>query len=116
MTKKEYADYEERVKHYLEGVEHVSTGPCPGCKECDVPEDADEYHEEAWFSSHPCEICKGLAGDRVSWHGIIDGKIVHGSCCTDCMYYLEYGRLDDTTMDEMEAASPREDDDESQAD
>ncbi len=103
MTKQEYTEYEEHVRDYLKGVEHVSTGPCPGCEQCGIPEDAEEYSEEPWFSWSPCEICgTGPGGNREFWHGIIDGKIVHGSCCEDCVYYLNYGRLDDTTMDEIE--------------
>lgn len=99
MTKQEYADYEERVATYLKGCEAVSTGPCPGCEGCaDCQKENGEYHEDPWFSWQPCEICHGLAGDRHSWHCIIDGEITHGSCCTDCYYYIEYGQLDDMTM------------------
>lgn len=103
MTKTEYTEYEQRVKFYLGNLEAVSTGLCPGCAECGITEDAEEYAEEPWFSKAPCEICHGDAGDRVSWHGFDPEtkQIMHGSCCTDCMYYLEYGRLDDSTMAEM---------------
>jgi hypothetical protein len=106
MTKQEYADYQERVAFYLNGCEAVSTGPCPGCVECGIPEDAEEYSEEPHFSWHPCEICGSrFGGDRESWHCIINGKIVHGTCCEDCIYFINYGRLDDKTMQEIENES-----------
>lgn len=104
MTKQQYTEYQDRVAAYLTGVEAVSTGPCPGCDECsECLRPNGEYHEDPWFSWQPCEICHGLAGDRESWHGIVDGKIVHGSCCTDCVYYLNYGQLDDMQMHEIDA-------------
>lgn len=93
MNKQQYAEYESRVEKYLNGIEHISTGPCPG----------EEYSEEPWFSWSPCEVCgSSLGGNRESWHGVVDGSIIHGTCCEDCAYYLNYGRLDDTTMMEIE--------------
>ncbi len=106
MTKQEYLDYCERVKTYLRGCEMVSTGACPGCEECGVPEDAEDYATEPFFSWRPCEICKThFGGNREPWHCVIDGAIVHGSCCEDCAYFLNYGRLDDMTMLEIEKES-----------
>jgi hypothetical protein len=88
-AQKEYVD---RVNRYLSGTEAVSVGPCPGCEECaDCLRENGEYHEDPWFSWQPCEICGELAGDRQSWHGIIDGHIVHSSCCTDCVLYIANG-------------------------
>ena len=81
----------DRVDRYLEGCEAVSAGPCPGCEECGVPEDAEEYSEDPHFSWRECEICHGIAGDRVSWHCIVDGEIVHGTCCQDCACYIANG-------------------------
>jgi hypothetical protein len=118
MTKQEYADYEKRVTFYLNGLEFISTGPCPGCEKCGIPEDAENYEEEPWFSKNPCEICSRLQGGmRESWHAVLTGetlngvpqsdRILHGDCCTDCVYYLNYGRLDDTTMDEINHAQER---------
>ncbi len=113
MTKQEYADYQETVATYLKGCDAVSTGPCRDCEECretyGITEDGDEeYCTEPYFSWRPCEICKSrFGGNREEWHCIIDGKIVHGSCCEDCAYYLNYGRLDDTTMLDIEAVQPK---------
>lgn len=86
------SEYTERVNRYLEGCEYVSVGGCPGCKDCGIPEDSDNYVDEAYFSWSPCEICGShLGGHRHAWHCVIDGKIVHGSCCTDCMFYIANG-------------------------
>lgn len=94
------SDYTDTVDRYLKGLEHVSTGPCPGCGEClecDDPEDpSDEWHDlagEPHFSWHPCECCgSGLGGDRHPAHGVDhDGEIVHLSICTDCLLYLANG-------------------------
>ena len=96
MTQAEYDDYKGQVARYLHGLEAISTGPCHGCKEC-AADDA----EDPWFSKHPCEICNGMAGNRQSWHARNpedNNAIVHGTCCEDCAYFLEYGILDDTTM------------------
>lgn len=55
-----------------------------------------EYLEtSSHFSWSPCEICGAIAGDRQEWHGI-DSKskrLVHGTCCTDCVMFLNYGDL-----------------------
>lgn len=97
MTQAEYDEYRERVAAYLAGIDAVSTGPLSGCAECG------DDTGEPWFSKRSCEICGDrFDGDREAWHGIIDGAIVHGSCCEDCVYYINYGRLDDKTMAEIE--------------
>ena len=67
--------------------------------------DADKYPEgcvEPHFSWSPCDCCgRQLGGDRVDCSGynpttneVQDDYQV----CPDCIYYVEYGRLDDTTM------------------
>jgi hypothetical protein len=87
-------DWLETVNAYLEGCETASPGPCPDCKDCeDCLQANGEYHEDPFFSWQPCEICKGIAGDRESWHCIIDGKIAHGTCCQDCVCYLANGDI-----------------------
>ncbi len=117
MTKQEYAEYQERVENYLHGLTAVSTGPCPGCPDCedyrqhkteDAAEDAaeDEYLAEPFFTWHSCEVCgDSQGGNREPWHGVADGEIVHGDCCEDCVYYLNYGRLDDASMAEIESSA-----------
>jgi hypothetical protein len=129
MTKQEYADYEARVAHYLDGLEFVSTGACSQCKDCgerlcetcegeDCPNcDGSGYRDftdaerdcadEPHFSWSSCEVCGShLGGDRHPWHARAkDGKLVHGTCCSDCLYYLNYGMLDDATMLDMEEST-----------
>jgi hypothetical protein len=79
------------------------------CGHIDGEDNTDEIQaqmvNESSFSWEPCEICGACAGDREEWHGFIDGmdaKMVHGTCCTDCAYFINMGRLDDTTMWEVE--------------
>lgn len=107
MTKQEYQQYQEAIQRNLKGIEHVSTGACPGCPECDLDKDCTEEErelaEEPSFSWSPCECCgSSLGGDRHPAHGLIDGNLVHFSVCSDCLYFLNYGQLDDTSMAEME--------------
>lgn len=100
------SEYESAVDRNLAGLEFISTGICPGCKECqqtwDMPEDE---LEQAWstgdvcdegsFSWHVCESCGShLGGNRYDAHGVdADGAIVHLSVCTDCLMYLANGDL-----------------------
>lgn len=89
-------DYAERVEKNLEGIEHVSEGPCPGCETCGLPEDAEEYDCEPGFSWSACEVCgSSLGGDRHPFHGILDGKLLHLEGCTDCALYIANGQLPD---------------------
>jgi len=97
------SDFTEAVEHYLDGLEAVSSGPCPGCAECAVEgaeEETEEWYGlagEPYFSWSPCECCGShLGGDRHPAHGLIkggklDGKLVHMDVCTDCLFYLANG-------------------------
>jgi len=109
--------YTDAVERGLKGMEAVSTGTCPGCKECmdrDGVADAAE-HRASWssgdlndgyraFSWRPCGICGStLGGDRERWHWVSfrpDGRdgfpairsIEHeDDACTDCVMYLANG-------------------------
>jgi len=117
MTKQEYRQYEAAVAEGLEGLTFVSTGLCPGCPDCasdfnlsqqdfDDQYEAGQLCEEPYFSWRPCECChRPLGGDRYPAHGRdTNDEIVHFTVCADCMYYIAYGRLDDTTMAEIDAA------------
>ena len=119
MDAKQYAQYKTDVAAHLEGLTGISTGICPGCQVC-----ADEYtdgdlraleagwecgdiFEEPWFSWRRCNCCGStLGGNRETMHAVDpDGNILHvGGVCVDCVYFLEYGCLDDTTMAEIEAS------------
>lgn len=94
MTRDEYQAYQERVKQFMdsEGINNLS------------PKLSDE--ESPSFSAMPCDCCKTtLAGDRWTASGYNPTtKEVHhfDSVCNDCIYYAEYGQLDDMTMADME--------------
>ncbi len=59
-------------------------------------------HDE--FSRSECEACGStLGGARYAAHGRNEAsEIIHFDVCADCLYFLNYGQLDDTTMMEME--------------
>lgn len=124
MNKTEYVEYRAAVARPLEGLTHASSGACQGCADClDPPECAECGHEygpeedwpESWYDSanephfswSACELCgSSLGGDRYPAHAYDtrEGRdlIVHFDVCVDCMYYLEYGCLDDRTMADIE--------------
>lgn len=97
--------YTESVARNLEGLEAVSTGPCPGCPDCarargmevadyDKAYEAGEVEPEASFSWRGCEICGStLGGDREEWHAIgSKGELLHfNAACVDCVVYLANG-------------------------
>jgi hypothetical protein len=91
MTAAEYRTYEETVNTFLhtEGVRNLSCGEdcCPS------------------FSWTPCDCCKSpLGGSRhemTAYHEETK-QVLEFSICEDCVYYSAYGRLDDTTMMELE--------------
>lgn len=102
-TKADYAEYQAAVERGCQGLEAISTGACPGCVECGLDEDCSEDERElageAWFSWRRCDICsRALGGNREPGHAILDGQMIHFDVCVDCVYYLEYGHLDDMTM------------------
>lgn len=82
--------------------------PCPYCGgtgKIEPTETAIELASESSFSWRACDSCgSSLGGDRHPAHGRDrNGDLVHLSVCTDCLYYLNYGRLDDMAMLEIEA-------------
>ncbi len=115
MTKKQYARYEANVAAFMkaEGIQNLTSGHlrCPGC---DVPWNDDdkcpdcggdrECADEPFFSWSPCDCCgSSLGGDRehaTGWNPT-EESVQEYTICVDCVYYAEYGRLDDMTMDEM---------------
>ena len=59
---------------------------------------------ESFFSHRPCECCsRPLAGDRYEASGFNpqSNEVQAYEVCSDCLYYSEYGQLDDTTMLDM---------------
>jgi len=79
-------------------------------------EDEEPLNDEGGFSWSPCEVCdSSLGGNRYTWHAIIPkdgdvkgGTMVHGTCCEDCVYFINYGKLDDSTMWDIEHDQPKD--------
>lgn len=92
MTKREYAAYERDVAAFFqaEGITNLSP-----------------VQDEPFFSTYMCECClRPLAGDRYKASGFnpTTEEITTYEVCTDCIYYVSYGQLDDETMLDMEEA------------
>lgn len=116
MTKQEYKEYEASVAEFFEseGIENLTGGHirCPNCDvewgdddRCPKCGEDKECVDEPFFSWRPCDCCgSSLGGNREHATGYNREKdeIREYTVCEDCIYYAEYGRLDDTTMDEIE--------------
>jgi hypothetical protein len=92
MTKAEYAKYESAVAAFMkrEGIANLSS-------------DSDSEYSFSWRG---CDCCgSDLGGDRIPATGYnrSSKEIQRYTVCSDCIYYAEYGRLDDMTMIEVEA-------------
>ena len=89
MTRDEYEHYERTVARFFEheGVNCLT---------------ADGEPEFSWRS---CECCgTELGGDRYearAYHPATN-QVLEYEVCADCVYYAEYGQLDDATMLEIE--------------
>lgn len=107
MTKAEYASYQTRVASGNAGLEHLSTGACSGCGECglsDCPTESERgLAEESHFSGRACDLCGcELGGDRYPAHAFVNNVLVHLDVCSYCLYFVNYGQLDDATMQDMQ--------------
>lgn len=93
MTRQQYEAYQEAVEAFFqrEGLDNLS-----------IAGEEDDNSRDPHFSWHPCDCCgRDQGGDRYDCSGwnSTTGEIQDGySCCTDCVYMAEYGRLDDDTM------------------
>lgn len=111
-TKAGYREYRKEVERRMEGIHRTSTGACPGCSDCGLEEGADERAVESSGESHfswsACDACGGTqGGSRYPAHGFsAEHGRLHLNVCTDCVYYLNYGRLDDETMDKINTDRP----------
>lgn len=117
MDAKEYAEYEAAVKDFFgrEGIENLSSGHpwCPECKTewgdseaCPNCGQSRACCEESYFSWTPCDCCgRPLGGDRYHATGYHrpTNDVYEYEICVDCVYYAEYGQLDDMTMLDIEA-------------
>ena len=98
MTRAEYEAYQAAVEAFFEreGLSTLSTGSI----EHDYNEDGDPF-----FSWYRCDCCdRPRGGERETCIGYNPTtKEVQGdyALCLDCVYYNEYGQLDDMTMLEL---------------
>lgn len=95
MTAKEYAEYESTVATFFEreGVTNLSTV---------TDEDG---NSEPWFSWGSCDCCRTrFGGNRYNANGFnpTTKEVQEYVVCEDCIYYAEYGQLDDMTMLDMD--------------
>lgn len=113
MTKSEYEGYQKTVSEFLEDFDSEPSGGC-----WRIEGQSDEDHEkrsedlEPFFSCLRCPCCKStLGGDRhqhIGWYkGARDNSYSdeykwEGYLCSDCLYYICYGALDDQTMIEIQ--------------
>lgn len=112
MTTSEYAEYEAAFADFMrrEGLCNLSTVSSHVCDDdcrSNGCSGSDENDCEPYFSHRRCECCnRPYGGDRYDCSGYVpENNAVSDvfSVCGDCMYYAEYGALDDTTMAEIEA-------------
>jgi hypothetical protein len=117
MTTDEYRAYQEAFNAGIEGMTGLASGSrLSACQECCSEHDTFECGEVSYqnvtaFSYYRCSICEStLGGNRTvahAWYNPltddIEDSLAHLRICDDCVYYLEYGRLDDATMAEMTA-------------
>jgi hypothetical protein len=93
-TAADYTEYEAIVADFFdrEGIGNLS-----GC----YGEECEECGGEAHFSWSPCDCCnRDLGGDRYHATGWapVEQAVQTYRVCADCLYYAEYGVLDDQTM------------------
>jgi len=104
MNKSEYKTYQENVESFFktEGITNLSTGGEGDCSCCGM--DLGDQIEPS-FARTPCECCgSSLGGDRhhATGYNPETKEVTCYSVCIDCLYYAEYGQLDDMTMSDME--------------
>jgi hypothetical protein len=93
MTRAEYAEYQQAVADFFEheGIANLSS-----------------TSSEPFFFWRPCQCCgTALGGNREEANGYnpTTQEVQDYDCiCTDCIYYAEYGQLDDATMQEIEGS------------
>jgi hypothetical protein len=94
-TKEQYQQYQKDVAAFIEreGLSFLSTGTDS------VPED-DGGNVDPWFSGRPCECCGcTLGGNREYLFACNQAnEIVQFEICEDCVYFVNYDTLYDSTM------------------
>lgn len=91
-TQADYQEYQKQVASFLAD-NRVQVG-------CHGPYDS---RSEPFFSWSPCECCqRNLGGNRETYSfSTLEQETFNAAICTDCVYYLAYGQLDDLTMLEL---------------
>lgn len=94
MNKQEYNNFQKAVETFFnrKGIDNLSQ-----------IQDKDGYCEP-YFCSIPCDCCnRSLGGDRYDCNSYnpTTKEVQEYKACTDCVYYAEYGCLDDMTMSEI---------------
>jgi hypothetical protein len=96
-TKQDYEAYQKTVADTIkrEKLTFISTGT----------NDGEHGDVDPWFSWRPCECCGCTLGGNREYMWAWSGETrVQFEICEDCVYYLEYGKLDDTTMLRIEVS------------
>jgi hypothetical protein len=100
-NKAQYEQYQADVAAFIarDGLSFLSTGTWDYQGEHDEPR-PENWNDEPWFSWTPCECCGcPLGGNRWYLHARDkENLIAQYVICEDCVYYVEYGCLDDATM------------------
>lgn len=121
MTKREYAEYQESVRSFMEseGIENLSSGHirCPECDgewtdgpdsydECPNGHGSREEWGEPYCSSHGCDCCGNTLQqmlEHATGYNREHDEVLEYQVCSDCVYYAEYGCLDDATMEAIDS-------------
>lgn len=98
--------YLENFERNTGGLEGLSTGPCPGCRECAADHgltiraykrqfERGEIPDEPGFSWSSCVWCEeNLGGNRSVFHYVEKRKVYHDSgVCDNCVVYLANGEM-----------------------
>jgi len=98
-TLEDYQTYQAAVESFFEGEGITNLSSCSD-------EDCDDCGGEPHFSWSWCDCCnRDLGGDRhhaTGWNPTLR-EVQEYRVCSDCVYYAEYGELDDCTMLEVMA-------------
>ena len=112
MTKNEYMQYERSVADFMrrEGIENLTAGhfSCPDCNvefndndKCVKCGGDQAVFNEPFFSWVACDCCGDSTGGNrefATGYNPVENKVRSYNLCEDCVYYSEYGRLDDKSM------------------
>ena len=106
MNKEEYDLYRTDVETFFrtQGINCLSLSSEEDIDNCECSHCEEGVYIDPFFSWIPCECCmRRLGGDRyhVSGFNPTDNEVYCYSVCIDCLYFAEYGQLDDTTMMEV---------------